>query len=103
MRRNNSDRAGRAFPPPMVEAVWRKGQVVPGYDPSAVRKDRCGAWIQRDHYGRTESRYGWEVDHIVPASRNGSDDLSNLQPLQWENNRQKGDNFPHWTCAVRSA
>ena len=30
------------------------------------------------------------------------DDLSNLQPLQWENNRYKGDDFPHWYCKIRA-
>jgi hypothetical protein len=31
----------------------------------------------------------------------GTDDLSNLQPLQWENNRGKGDTWPQqWVCAV---
>jgi hypothetical protein len=26
--------------------------------------------------------------------------LANLQALQWENNRGKGDDWPNWTCAV---
>jgi 5-methylcytosine-specific restriction endonuclease McrA len=47
-------------------------------------------------YGQT-SKYGWEIDHIKPVSKGGTDDLSNLQPLQWENNRRKGDNYP-WHC-----
>lgn len=71
-----------------VIAVWRKGNVVPGYDPNVTRKDKCGAWIRYSEYGNRKSQYGWEIDHINP---NGSDALSNLQPLQWENNVDKSD------------
>ena len=47
-------------------------------------------------YGQ-ESQYGWEIDHIMPKSRGRSDNLSNLQPLHWQNNRRKGDTYP-WSC-----
>lgn len=47
--------------------------------------------------------YGWEIDHIKPSSLGGSDGLYNLQPLQWENNRSKSDNWPHWSCKVKAA
>lgn len=90
----------RSFSPLVIEAVWRKGSVVPGHDPNVFRKDCCGAWMRRDHYGRTDSQYGWEIDHIIPVSRGGTDDMSNLQPLQWENNRGKGDDYPNWQCSV---
>ena len=76
----------------LVEQVWQKGTIVPDYDSSAFRKDCCGAWIQRDQYGNRQSKLGWELDHIAPASLGGSNSLSNLRPLQWENNasRQNG-------------
>jgi hypothetical protein len=67
------------------------------------RKDPCGAWMNRGDYGlTTHLGCGWEIDHIIPASKRGPDDLANLQALQWENNRSKSDNELGWTCAVVS-
>ncbi len=74
-----------------VQAVWEKGTVVSNYDPDKYRKESCEAWIQRDSYGDHDSSLGWDIDHIKPQSEGGGDELSNLQPLQWENNISKGD------------
>ncbi|MFW6273130.1 MAG: HNH endonuclease signature motif containing protein [bacterium] len=93
---------GQPFEPSKIEAVWQKGKVVPGYNPNIYRKDTCGAWMKRSEHGNILSTYGWEIDHILPKSKGGSDDLSNLQPLQWENNRNKGDDYPQWYCKIRA-
>ena len=37
---------------------------------------------------------GWEIDHIIPVSKGGSDDLENLHILQSGANAKKGNNYP---------
>lgn len=86
---------GDDFSEEVVDEVWRKArQTSPGY-----AKDACGATISRHAYGKLGS-HGWEVDHIVPVARGGTDDLSNLQPLQWENNQSKGDQSASFAYCV---
>lgn len=99
MRKRNTNVRGGNFTAAEINAVWNKGKAVAGQDPAVWRMDACNAWINRDEYGRqTES--GWEIDHIKPVEAGGGDDISNLQPLQWQNNRHKGDDWPNWSCAV---
>ncbi|MBN2777877.1 MAG: HNH endonuclease [Bacteroidales bacterium] len=43
------------------------------------------------------------MDHIKPVAKGGGDDLSNLQPLQWQNNRKKGDDYPASDYCIVSA
>lgn len=101
-RRPNTNARGGSFMLATIQAVWTKATVVPGFNPATTRKDRCGAWIHFADYGKTTEN-GWEVDHIVPVALGSGDELNNLQPLQWQNNRHKGDSYPNWTCAVRAA
>ena len=81
--------------------VWSKAEVTNNNNPAIFRKDACDAWIKFQDHGNRNSQYGWEIDHIIPDSQNGSDELDNLQPLQWENNVKKGDSQV-LKCAVRS-
>ncbi len=89
-----------AFSNETIYSVWQKGKPVSGYDPKKYRQDECSAWMQWEEYGNRESDFGWEIDHIKPAASGGSDGLTNLRPLQWENNaaRQSG----RLVCRVRS-
>ena len=84
-----------------VEQVWEKGKIVSNNDPNVWRKDECGAWINRNQYGNRNSDYGWEIYHIVPEADGGGDELSNLRPLQWENNASRQDG--PLTCPVTAS
>lgn len=80
-----------SWTPQQKQEVWNKGRIVYPNDPRSTRMDDCGAWIVWGHYGNTNSEYGWQIDHIRPVSEGGTDDLSNLRPLQWDNNESKQD------------
>lgn len=90
-----------SFTQETIQKVWEKGAFVQSNDPKIWRKDQCGAWITRNQYGNRNSQYGWEIDHITPESEGGGDELSNLRPLQWQNNASKQNG--RLACSVTSS
>ena len=101
---------GMAFSEQQIQNICNRATKVEGYDASSFRKDACGAWIIRDKYGDSDSRYGWVIDHIVPQSllreRGVSEEMidnpHNLRALQHENNASKNDDYPSYTAVVTS-
>jgi hypothetical protein len=85
----NTDMSGKPFDAAIVEAVWNKA--VPCHEHPPLRVDAYGALIWREGYGNSSSRFGWEIGRRTPLSQGGGDDLENLVPLQWENNRRNGE------------
>ena len=70
------------------EAIWGKRSSVSGpvrYEVLKRAKFRC------DLCGVGADVKALQVDHIIPRSRDGSDDLSNLQALCYTCNATKGD------------
>ncbi|MEQ9444395.1 MAG: HNH endonuclease signature motif containing protein [Rhodospirillaceae bacterium] len=80
----------------LKRSVFNKGKVIPDYDNSVWRRDKCGHAIKYSEHGK-QGKFGWEIDHVKPVAKGGSDELSNLQPLWWTTNREKGDTYP-WNC-----
>lgn len=85
-----------------VDLIWKKGLKVEGYDSNLYRQSFSGAWIARKSYGDRESMLGWEIDHVYPKSKGGTDEEVNLRPINWQNNISKGDNYPEYVAAIVS-
>ncbi|PKN00325.1 MAG: HNH endonuclease [Elusimicrobia bacterium HGW-Elusimicrobia-2] len=76
-----------------IEQVWEKAQPFKRQNPDVFRRDPKGNKIRWGSYG-IQGEYGWEIDHKNPKAKGGSDKPQNLQPLHWEENREKSDKYP---------
>jgi len=99
-RKHNTNRHGNSWSKSEILEVWNKATIIPGEDSTKIRKDCCGASIYFDKHGDTVL-HGWEIDHIKPVAKGGKDEMNNLQPLQWQNNRSKSDDYPAINFCVR--
>ena len=72
------------------EKVWEKSKIIEGKNPKLYREDPYGNTMYYYSYGK-DSKMGWNIDHIKPKQKGGSDDILNLQILQSHINKSKGD------------
>ena len=70
-------------------ALWTKR-----YGKAIRVKDFSGREIDKGSYDNRNSKYGWNLDHILPKSRGGKDTESNLICVHIETNDEKADKFP---------
>ncbi len=74
-----------------VDAVWKTAGTIAGKNPATHRVDASGTVIQRNQYGKPGSAASWEIDHMKPQSKGGSDHVRNLQALNTHDNRAFGN------------
>lgn len=86
----------------LIRKVWEKALIIEDMDPGTYRLDNCGALIKKELYLKEYKALseGWKIDLIKPESKGGTDELSNLQALQWENEGAKAEFYPFWECIV---
>jgi hypothetical protein len=88
-KHRNTDASGKRFDEAIVEAVWSKAPLSSEHPP--LRVDAFGALIWKEGYGNTSSKLGWEIGYKRPLAEGGTDELENLQPVQWEDNQRNGE------------
>jgi len=65
------------------QSVWARGTVVPGYDPSVWRRDLHGRMMKYEEF-RTQGKYAWDIEEIVPTLLGGSSGPGNFRPIHIE-------------------
>ena len=85
--------------PKNKELVWKKAKVIENKDPNMWRIDPCGAYINWREFNK-KTKYAWNVDHILPKAKGGSDHIFNLCAMHWKNNQNKADDFPKFRTAI---
>jgi len=75
------------------DVAWDNASKVRGKNPDTWRRDPYGNIIRKGSYG-TNGEFGWEIDHIKPKSKGGTDISKNIQALSTKKNRSLSDKYP---------
>ncbi|WP_027121523.1 HNH endonuclease domain-containing protein [Mycoplasma leonicaptivi] len=73
-----------------AQKLWKER-----YGNKKVIRDYTRYEIHFDQYG-TETEFGWDVDHIIPLSRNGSGRKTNLVICHHLTNNEKENKTSWW-------
>lgn len=76
------------------EHAWDIANKIKGKNPDMYRKDPYGNEIYKTSYGKKGEK-SWEIDHKNPINKDGTENLRNIQAIQWKENRRKKDKYPY--------
>ena len=76
------------------DKLWEKARKARGRNPNRWRRDAYGNLMYKPAFG-TQGNVGWEIDHKRPKAKGGSDSPRNLQAINTNENRKKGDQYPY--------
>ena len=71
---------------------------VKSYGKATRVRDFAGREMDKAAYGQRGSKFGWNIDHILPQSRGGKTNESNLICCHILTNDEKADKFPCFTA-----
>ena len=71
---------------------------VKAYGKATRVKDFAGREMDKAAYDQRGSEFGWNIDHILPQSRGGKTNESNLICCHILTNDEKADKFPCFTA-----
>lgn len=89
-----------------IEDVWDKGEIIPNFNPSLYRKDYAGALMFKQNFLNNVSfndavkSLNWTITHQKPLAVGGTNDISNLVPLNNNNVVSKSNNYPKWKTRI---
>ena len=72
---------------------------------SDVGYDFAGREVRKGAHGKEQegSRYLWNIDHILPVSMGGTNDLNNLQITRVDTNSERANRMSFWINDVIDA
>lgn len=86
-----------AYSEELISTVWQSARALYDFDGEVWRRDMCGAWIRRDHYGNDRSDFGWK---IVNVSAGEPDAAAHLRALHHANAYDRANQKA--TCRLRA-
>ena len=80
------------FSQKQIEHCWKKAPKRKTLNENEYRFGAAGALIKYSDYG-LQTNFGWNIDHKIPTSADGTNDNSNIRAMHWKNNLAKGDDY----------